>query len=166
MPAQNRDAPILAEPADPQAVPARGGRVLGTLLLGVLTLVVLGSDLRSVPYWRDESAYISQSYFFDLFLQGARDDPAWISMPALDLPPLEKYLIGLMLRIRGYPRPDPREAMAWYNDPSHRSETPEMLLAARWPSVILGTFGCIAVLGLGPWGATGGPARSRPCSCS
>ena len=112
----------------------------------------MGYDLRSDPHWLDESAYISQSYFFDLFLEGARDDPAWISIPALDLPPLEKYLIGLMLRTRGIPRPDPRAAMAWYDDPSQRPETPEMLIASRWPSVILGTLGCIAVLGLGALG--------------
>jgi 4-amino-4-deoxy-L-arabinose transferase-like glycosyltransferase len=115
-------------------------------------LVVFGYDLRSSFHWRDESAYISQAYFFDLLLGGALDDPAWVSIPALDLPPLEKYLIGLMLRSRGSARPGPSEAMAWYADHSHRSETPEMLVAARWPSVILGTLGCIAVFGLGALG--------------
>ena len=109
-------------------------------------------DLRSEFHWRDESAFISQSYFFDLLLEGALDDPAWVSIPAIDLPPLPKYLIGLMLRTQGYPRPGPSEALAWYDDHSRRCETPEMLVAARWPSVILGTLGCIAVFGSGALG--------------
>jgi 4-amino-4-deoxy-L-arabinose transferase-like glycosyltransferase len=86
-----------------------------------------------------------QSFYFDLLLEGASDDPSWLSIPAIDLPPLPKYLIGLTLRTQGYPRPGPSEAMAWYYDNSRRYETPEMLVAARWPSVILGALGCIAV---------------------
>jgi 4-amino-4-deoxy-L-arabinose transferase-like glycosyltransferase len=123
--------------------------MIGGLILGVLSLGALGYDLPSEVHWNDESAFIAQSYFFDLVLEGARDDPAWISYPAIDLPPLPKYLIGLMLHIQGHRRPEPREAMAWYWDPNRRFETPEMLRAARWPSVILGALGCVAVYGLG-----------------
>ena len=93
-------------------------------------------DLRSEFHWRDESAFISQSYFFDLLLEGALDDPAWVSIPAIDLPPLPKYLIGLMLRTQGYPRPGPSEALAWYDDHtlvlaahSVRTESPFLPLA-------------------------------------
>ena len=42
--------------------------------------------------------------------------------------------------------------MAWYQDPNLRFETPEMLLVARWPSVILGALGCVAIFGLGALG--------------
>jgi hypothetical protein len=135
--------------SDPGALRSSRRLTIGGLILGVLAFAALGYDLRSEAHWNDESAFISQSYFFDLLREGARDDPAWISYPAIDLPPLPKYFIGLMLRIQGYRRPQPREAMAWYWDPNLRFETPEMLLAARWPSVIQGALGFVAVYGLG-----------------
>ena len=67
------------------------------LILGLLAYVVFGYDLRSELHSVDESAFISQSYFLDLYLKGETNDPAWLSDPAIDLPPLPKYLAGVML---------------------------------------------------------------------
>jgi hypothetical protein len=66
---------------------SRRGTAIWTFILGILTVIALGYDLRSEFHWRDESAIISQSYFFDLLIEGALDDPAWVSLPAIDLPP-------------------------------------------------------------------------------
>ena len=107
------------------------------LILGLLAYVVFGYDLRSELHSVDESAFISQSYFLDLYLKGETNDPAWLSDPAIDLPPLPKYLAGVMLLAHGYRRPGPKEAEAWYRDINLRIGSPEMLVAARWPSVFL-----------------------------
>ena len=41
----------------------------------------------------DEYAYITQSYYADLFFGRQFNDRAWLDFPAYDLPPLPKYLI-------------------------------------------------------------------------
>src|SRR5262245_55915664 len=84
---------------------SRCGLIGWLFLVGAVSLIVLGYDLRSEPHWPDESAYISQSFFLDLLLGGQHNDPTWLSFAALDLAPLPKYLIGLMLRGAGIPRP-------------------------------------------------------------
>lgn len=117
-------------------------------LVGVLAACIFGVGLDE-PRFADESAYISQSYFADLFFGGRWNDLAWITYPAFDLPPLPKYLIGLALRVSGQPRPGPESARQWYNDISRVVGTPAMLWAARWPSVVLGALGCVAVYALG-----------------
>ena len=38
--------------------------------------------------FEDEFAYISQSYYADLFFAGQFDDWKWLDLPAYDLPPL------------------------------------------------------------------------------
>jgi|GEM_PF-1580431 len=115
----------------------------------VAGLAVFGSDLGGEPHFIDESAYISQSYYFDLLVSGDFDHQEWLEFAALDVPPLVKYLIGLSLRLGGFPRFAPSDASAWYRDQSYRPETVEALVAARWPSVILGAAGCAALFCLG-----------------
>lgn len=121
----------------------------GYSLVFLAALVVLGHDLPSETHYMDESAFISQSFYFDLFVGGDVDDPRWIEFPALDHPPLAKYLIGLALRVGTFPRPTLRDAMAWYKDQSYRPETPAALIAARRPIVVFGALGCVAVFQLG-----------------
>ena len=55
----------------------------------------------------DESAYVAQSYYADLLLEGRRDDPAWLDYAGYDLPPLAKYLVGIALRAGGPSPPGP-----------------------------------------------------------
>src|SRR4051794_21915762 len=88
----------------------------------VLTLFAFAFRLSREGHFIDESAYIAQSYYFDLFLRGARDDVEWLNMPAVDVPPLTKYLIGASLWAGGHPRPGPSDAWAWYRDQSYRPE--------------------------------------------
>jgi 4-amino-4-deoxy-L-arabinose transferase-like glycosyltransferase len=118
------------------------------LFIGLLGLAVFGLGVASEPHFADESAYISQSYYYDLFwVQGNRTDKSWLEYPAVDLPPLAKYLIGAALHLAGHRRPD--DPMAWYFDIHRRPESASMLLAARVPAVILGALGCVATFALG-----------------
>ena len=119
------------------------------IAVGLAALLAFGKDLAIEPHFADESAYLSQAYFFDLLIDGDGDDPRWLEYPAFDLPPLPKYLIGASLRLGGFPRPGPSAAIAWYRDIHARPETPSMLLAGRWPTVVLGAFGCVALYALG-----------------
>src|SRR5260370_3309467 len=98
----------------------------------VLALVVFGLNLGSEARFVDESAYLSQSYFADLWLTGDLNNPGWLTYPAVDLPPFPKYLIGLALRLSGYPRPGPQSARRWYHHTSYRAGTPHRLVAAQW----------------------------------
>ncbi|HWE37759.1 MAG TPA: hypothetical protein VG406_14420 [Isosphaeraceae bacterium] len=123
---------------------------LGALLVAAVALATFGRDLAAEPHFVDESAYLSQTYYADLFLDGRRDDPAWLEHPALDLPPLPKYLFGGTLRALGMPRQPPAAAVLWYHDIHTRADTvPGSLVAARWWSVAFGTVACVALYGLG-----------------
>ena len=86
---------------------SRPRRWAGPVLVTALALTVFGWDLASEPHFVDESAYISQSFYADLWLQHKWDDPLWLTYAGYDLPPLPKYVIGLALRIEGCPRPGP-----------------------------------------------------------
>ena len=118
-------------------------------LVGVVALVVFGVGLAREPHFVDESAYISQSYYADLLIEGRRDDPTWLEYMGYDLPPLPKYTIGLALRLEGFPRPGPSAARSWYGDTSRRFVIEPALVAARRPSVLFGAIGCVAIFALG-----------------
>jgi 4-amino-4-deoxy-L-arabinose transferase-like glycosyltransferase len=105
--------------------------------------------LADEPHFVDESAYYSQSYFARLYASCRWGDPAWLTYPAYDLPPLPKYLIGAALAVARYPTPTPADAARWYADTSIRFDPPGALTAARIPSVFVGVVGCLAVYGLG-----------------
>ncbi|APW63043.1 ArnT family glycosyltransferase [Paludisphaera borealis] len=112
------------------------------------SLAFFAWDLRDAPFV-DEYAYISQSYYADLFLDGKTNDRAWLDLPAYDLVPLPKYLIGLALRAEGFGRPGPAAARLWYNDTSSVFGTQSVLTSARVPSIVLGAIGCVAIFALG-----------------
>ncbi len=118
-------------------------------LIGCLALIVFGANLPAEPHFVDESAYISQSFYTDLLIHGRADDPTWLEYPGYDLPPLPKYLIGLALRLEGFPRPGPAAARSWYANTSRTFVSPEALTAARRPSVLFGAIGCVAIFALG-----------------
>ena len=67
----------------------------------------------------DEYAYITQSYYSDLFFGGRRDDPAWLDDFAYDLQPLPKYFIGPALHAAGTSMPGPADAARWYAERPH-----------------------------------------------
>jgi 4-amino-4-deoxy-L-arabinose transferase-like glycosyltransferase len=115
--------------------------------LVALSLSVFFHDLSREPLFMDESAYVSQSYFFDLLARP--DDPLWLEYPAFDLPPLPKYAIGLALRVAGQRLPGRAAMVAWYNNPEFDCTTPATLYDARIPSVFVGTIGVIAVFAIG-----------------
>jgi 4-amino-4-deoxy-L-arabinose transferase-like glycosyltransferase len=117
--------------------------------VAVLSLTVFGQDLASEPHFMDESAYISQSFYADLWLDQKWDDPHWLAYGGFDLPPLPKYAIGLALRAQGYRRPGPGAMFAWYDNPSRQFVSKEALVAARRPSVVFGAMGCLAIYALG-----------------
>jgi 4-amino-4-deoxy-L-arabinose transferase-like glycosyltransferase len=143
-------ATTLKPAPEPTATaPARRARLAWAAGVFAVACAVFGLSLGDEPHFVDESAYVAQSYYADLFLEGRRDDPAWLEYPAFDLPPLAKYLVGLSWRVAGYPRPGPMAASAWYDDTSRRFESPASLVAARVPMVILGGLGCVAIYAIG-----------------
>jgi 4-amino-4-deoxy-L-arabinose transferase-like glycosyltransferase len=119
----------------------------GLLVVGVALRVFLNGPPE--PVFPDESAYAAQTYFYDLLIQGRRDDWAWLEYHAYDLPPLPKYAFGLAIEGAGFQAPDRRAASLWFRN--IRAEVvPEALVrAARWPSAVFGALGCLAVYALG-----------------
>ena len=137
-----------ASPASPHR-PSRAS--IGTGLAVFLGAVVyFGWGMPGEALFVDEAAFASQSYFWDLASSGRVDSPLWLEYPAYDLPPLPKYLIGASLQLRGIPRPSRSAMIAWYaNIHESRFLSDGMLVAARWPSVLFGAIGCVAVFALG-----------------
>jgi hypothetical protein len=110
-------------------------------------LVVFAFSL-SAKSFEDEFAYISQSYYADLFFSGRFNDRAWLEFPAYDLQPLPKYLIGFSLRLANLPLPSARDAGDWYLNYKPFG-VPITLLVARLPFVGLGALGCVAIFACG-----------------
>ena len=96
------------------------------------------------PHFVDESAYVSQAYFGDLFITGSIHSPLWFEYPAYDLPPLTKYLVWSGLVAGGDPRPGPSAMRAWYSDTSKRFETVSSLRHARQPIALCGLITVLA----------------------
>ncbi len=117
------------------------------LALGCASLAIYGSNIHATSF-EDEYAYITQSYYADHFFKGELDHPAWLDFFAYDLQPLPKYLIGLSLYCANQPMPGPQDALNWYKKYAHFGP-PATLTAARWPSLILGSLGCMALFGCG-----------------
>ncbi|SIO67552.1 Dolichyl-phosphate-mannose-protein mannosyltransferase [Singulisphaera sp. GP187] len=122
---------------------------LGAIVIGAVATVAFAYDLPSEPSFVDEWAYLSQTYYADLWIEGATNRAEWLEYPAYDLPPLPKYLFGLSLRAGGYRRSGRVDALKWYADTRSQFGTPATLLVARWPTVLIGALGCVAVYGLG-----------------
>jgi Dolichyl-phosphate-mannose-protein mannosyltransferase len=123
------------------------------LLLGLGVFVVacgvLGFRLGYETPFVDESAYVAQSFYADLFLEGRHDDPAWLDYAAVDLPPLTKYLVGFALRAGGYARPGRSAPGDWYRNTSTRFVGDSALNVARIPSVLFGALGCVGLYAIG-----------------
>lgn len=119
------------------------------LFVTLVALGCFGHRLGSEPHFVDESAYVSQSYYARLFLEGRFNDPAWLEYPAYDLPPVPKYLIGSALGLAGHRTPGRAQAFAWYRDTSLRFISDDALVAARVPTVLVGAAGCLALYALG-----------------
>lgn len=119
------------------------------LLVALLAFGSFAVRLGNEPHFVDESAYISQSYYAQIYLEGRFNDRAWLDYPAYDLPPVPKYLIGTALAATGHQAPGRAQALAWYLNTSLRFVSDEALRAARLPSVLLGVVGCVALHGIG-----------------
>ncbi len=131
-------------------VPALGRR-RAALAVGVVALAALafGWDLASEPLFPDETAYVSQSYFYDLLRDGRTDDWAWVEYHAYDLPPLPKYLFGLALEVSGQPRSNRLVAGRWFGNIRSSLLPRRMIDASRWASVLMAALGCGALYLLG-----------------
>ncbi len=129
-------------PSTPRAWP------LG-LIVALAALGVFGYDLGSEPLFVDESVDIAQAYLFNLAVDGRLNDWAWVEYHAYDQPPLLKYLIGVSLKVSGDRPPGRLAAGRWFGNTKTALVTPRMLRAARWPVVILGAGGCVAVFAIG-----------------
>jgi hypothetical protein len=133
----------------PPAISARFriSRTWNAALIFCAALLVFGSSLRA-HHFADEYAYITQSYYADLFFTRQVNHPLWLDMPAMDLQPLPKYLMGLAFRLANFPMPSRADAWKWYDD-YHTFGGPSTLVAARIPIIALGALGCVALFACG-----------------
>ena len=98
----------------------------------------------------DEYAYITQSYYSDLFFGGQFHHPAWLDYYAFDLQPLPKYLIGASLRLAHLTNAGPARTRCSGIEHYTPFGTPGDLdrsLASR--SSFMGALGCVALFGCG-----------------
>lgn len=140
---------------DPQKLPKRSSFPSFVILLESAIVLVaswafLGHDLAAERHFVDESAYVSQAFYFDLYVGGRWDHPAWLDYAGFDLPPLPKYLIGASIWGEGLRRPDLGDARVWYatGRKSEFAGSP-LLIAGRRPMVVLGAAGCLGMFWLG-----------------
>ncbi len=125
----------------------RTARSWNAAIIFVAALLVFGSSLRA-KYFEDEYAYITQSYYADLVCTRQFKHQLWLDMPAIDLQPLPKCLIGIVFRVANLPMPGRADAWRWYEN-YHTFGGPSTLLAARLPIVPLGALGCVALFACG-----------------
>jgi 4-amino-4-deoxy-L-arabinose transferase-like glycosyltransferase len=120
-------------------------------LVGAIALIAVSVFLSGLydESFIDEYAYITQSYYSDLFFGGRRDDPAWLEDFALDLQPLPKYFIGPALHAANIRMPGHSDAVMWYRNTHARFGPPETLTVSRIPFVAIGVLGCLALFGCG-----------------
>ncbi|WP_152051042.1 ArnT family glycosyltransferase [Tautonia marina] len=139
-----------ADGTDSETLPRRSFWTrLGFVAVGLFALASFGFRLADEPSFIDEWAYLSQAYFGPLWWEGDWNDPAWLEYPAIDLPPLPKYLIGAMIQLGGRPMPDRADAFAWYNNTATTFGGMDRLVWTRWPTVVLGALGCLALAAIG-----------------
>jgi 4-amino-4-deoxy-L-arabinose transferase-like glycosyltransferase len=116
-------------------------------VIACAALAVFASSLFAKPF-EDEYAYISQSFYADVFFSGQLNDRLWLELPAYDLQPVPKYLIGLSLRLAKLPMPGLSDALMWYKN-YQPFGTGATLISARLPILFLGALGCVALFGCG-----------------
>ena len=110
-------------------------------------LAVFGSGWFAASF-EDEYAYISQSFYADLFFAGRFNHRAWLELPGYDLPPLPKYLIGASFRMAKLPMPNAGAAWAWYDHYGHFGPV-QSLWVARASVIFVGVLGCVAIFACG-----------------
>jgi 4-amino-4-deoxy-L-arabinose transferase-like glycosyltransferase len=115
--------------------------------VGCIALAVFAWGLFDEPF-ADEYAYITQSFYTDLFLDGRTRDRLWLELFAYDLQPLPKYLIGSALESARLAMPTEADARKWYQNYQSFGK-PATLLAARLPFIVIGALGCVALYYLG-----------------
>lgn len=122
---------------------------LCALVAGVISFVWFARGIAREPHFMDESAYLSQTFYASLFFEGRVNDVAWVEYPAIDLPPLTKYSLGLALDAAGAGRPPRSSARLWYIDNHGIPESRAMLFAGRLSSALWGALGVAAIAVLG-----------------
>jgi 4-amino-4-deoxy-L-arabinose transferase-like glycosyltransferase len=146
----------------------RMATIAGAVIVTAASMAWFARRPGEAPYFADESSYMAQSFYAGLVWDArGRHDPAWVALPAIDQPPLQKYLIGLSLRIHGMPDPcGLAGAMNWHREfnfgdgrpptanphappPNLLFGTKKSFRAGCWPAIILGAAGCAAMYGLG-----------------
>jgi 4-amino-4-deoxy-L-arabinose transferase-like glycosyltransferase len=121
----------------------RLGGAIGCLALAVFAMGIFDDS------FVDEYAYITQSFYSDLLLDGKVNDPAWLGTFVYDLQPLPKYFIGAELRALGWHMPAWADAAKWYENPRSTFGPPETLTIARVPFILAAAGGCLAMFGFG-----------------
>jgi hypothetical protein len=116
-------------------------------VIAAVALAVFAPGLVAKPFV-DEYAYITQSFYADLFFEGELNHRLWLDYFAYDLQPLPKYLIGLSLRTAHLPLPTSVDAANWYRNYKEFGDR-ATLIAARLPFLALGALGCVALFACG-----------------
>jgi 4-amino-4-deoxy-L-arabinose transferase-like glycosyltransferase len=146
-PSETGMAPALNPATSANSARFRIRQIAIAALIFCAAIVVFASSLNA-RYFEDEYAYVTQSYYADLFFTGQFHHKLWLDLPALDLQPLPKYLIGLAFRLTHLPMPGPANAWKWYENYSTFGRHATLLMA-RLTIIPLGAFGCLALFWCG-----------------
>src|SRR5229473_2211802 len=110
-----------SRPADSPQTSVSSARMAGAV--ACVALAIFAGSVTDDSFV-DEYAYITQSYYADLFFSGALNHTQWLDLYARDLQPLPKYMIGLCLRAAHLKMPGPVDALRWYRDTHTTFGTP------------------------------------------
>ena len=138
----------------------RLGGAIASLALAVFALGIFDDA------FVDEYAYITQSYYSDLFFSGKVNDPAWLYDFAFDLQPLPKYFIGKAMRAAQLENAGAPRRGQMVQGLHTRFGPPQTLTVARIPFIGVGAHWVAWPCSRSAcWSAAASPGRSPPCSC-
>lgn len=88
----------------PAPRPSRRLAWVATVIPALVLAAIGGGRLgRGVPLHVDEPSWVASAYYFELAAAGEWRHPDWSLLPAIESPPVGKYLFGLALRAVGRP---------------------------------------------------------------
>lgn len=133
-----------------QLLRGKGIAYLVLFLMGA-GLCILQVDQRPALRDIDEAAWISNGRFFDLFVEGKTQDPAWWAFDRYaHHPPIGNYVVGLVLHAVGEPMASMEPRQYWYEHDVDivlapleykaglsARVTPGQLMALRWLTAFL-----------------------------
>lgn len=110
------------------------------------------TDLRQLEHFGDESAILTETYYYRLLLQRDWHHVDWLQLAAYDHTPLFKYMAGAALHLNGELGFVPTTTQPWRDwmgNPRAMREYDRALAAPRRVAWFGAVYGCFAVFALG-----------------